>query len=105
MAASFFWRRESALMFCARTFLGESNGDLQRFDFALRQWPELSQRQVAQLDGSHPDANQFLDEVTKRFEHAAHFAFTSFVYFDFDPRVSLKLFYHTGARRRGPTVF
>ena len=105
MAAPFFWRRESALACCARTFLGESHGDLQRFDFALCQRPELSQRQMAQLDGSHPDANQFLDEVAKRFEHATHFTFTSFVYFDLDPSVSLKFFYHTGARRCGHTVF
>ncbi|HYJ88921.1 MAG TPA: hypothetical protein VEW46_22845, partial [Pyrinomonadaceae bacterium] len=105
MAAPFFWRRESALACCARTFLGESHGDLQRFNFALGQRPELSQRQVAQLDGSHPDANQFLDEVTKCFEHAAHFAFAPFVYFDLDPSVRLKFFYHTGARWRGHTVF
>ena len=60
---------------------------------------------VAQLDGSHPDANQFLDEITQRLEHAAHFAFAPFVHFDLHPSIFLKFLYHARARWRGHAVF
>ena len=105
MAAVFFWRRESAMSCRARTFFGEPDSNLQRFDFVLCQWPQLTQRQVPQLDRTDPDADQFFDKVIERFEHSAHFPLAPFLDLDLDPSVGLKLFNDAGARRRGHAIF